>query len=92
MLTAEQRGDLDVVMRRRRSAALPSLLAAFFSAGDERRVEIRSKLARNDDFVTRWTTAYEIQGLAGMVSLHPGRYGAFDASYRISADYDYLYA
>jgi DDE superfamily endonuclease len=39
----------------------------------ERRVDIRSKLACNDGFVTRWTQAFELEGLAGLVSLHPGR-------------------
>ncbi len=42
-------------------------------ADGERRVEIRSKLACNDGFISRWTSAYEAQGLAGLVSLHPGR-------------------
>ena len=39
----------------------------------ERRVDIRDKLACNDEFVTKWTSAFETQGLAGLVSLHPGR-------------------
>jgi transposase len=42
-------------------------------AQGERRVDVRSKLACNDAFVTRWTSAYDAQGLAGLVSLHPGR-------------------
>jgi hypothetical protein len=36
-------------------------------------MDIRTKLACNDAFVTRWTKAFEFQGLAGLVSLHPGR-------------------
>ena len=36
-------------------------------------MDIRAKLACNDAFVTRWTKAFEHQGLAGLVSLHPGR-------------------
>ena len=36
-------------------------------------MDIRTKLTCNDAFVTRWTTAFEQQGLAGQVSLHPGR-------------------
>ncbi len=39
----------------------------------ERRVDIRAKLSCNDAFITRWTQAFEFQGLAGLVSLHPGR-------------------
>lgn len=42
-------------------------------ADGERRVDIREKLACNDAFVTRWTSAYAAEGLAGLVSLHPGR-------------------
>ena len=42
-------------------------------AAGERRVDVRSKLACNDAFVTRWTSAYDAQGLAGLVSLYPGR-------------------
>lgn len=42
-------------------------------ADGERRVDIRAKLACNDAFVMRWTKAFEYQGLAGLVSLHPGR-------------------
>ena len=42
-------------------------------ADGERRVDIRSKLACNDAFVTRWTSAFGEQGLAGLVSLYPGR-------------------
>ncbi|MEM5461958.1 IS630 family transposase [Paraburkholderia phytofirmans] len=41
-------------------------------ADGERRVDIRFKLACNDSFVSRWTWAYDAQGLAGLV-LHPGR-------------------
>src|SRR5690606_25281888 len=32
-----------------------------------------TKLACNDGFVTRWTRAFALEGLAGLVSLHPGR-------------------
>ena len=39
----------------------------------ERRVDIRSKLACNDAFVSKWTSACDAQGLAGLVPLHPGR-------------------
>ena len=39
----------------------------------ERRVDIRGKLSCNDAFVTKWTTAFDLQGLAGLVSVHPGR-------------------
>lgn len=42
-------------------------------ADGERRVDIRTKLACNDAFVTRWTSSYGEQGVAGLVSLYPGR-------------------
>jgi hypothetical protein len=39
----------------------------------ERRADNRTKLACNGAFVRRWTKAFEFQGPAGLVSLHPGR-------------------
>ena len=75
MLTSEQRAELDAVMRRRHgSAALTRRARCVLLWSDgERRVDIRSKLACNDEFVSRWTSAFQMQGLAGLVSLHPGR-------------------
>ncbi len=75
MLTSEQRSELDAVMRKRHGNAALARRARcvlLWTAG-ERRVDVRSKLACNDAFVTRWTSAYDAQGLAGLVSLHPGR-------------------
>src|SRR6187397_1052504 len=75
MLTSEQRAELDAVMRRRHGSAALTRRArcVLLWADGERRVDIRSKLACNDAFVTRWTTAFGQQGLAGLVSLYPGR-------------------
>ena len=39
----------------------------------ELRGDIRSKLACNDEFVSKWNSALQAQGLAGLVSVHPGR-------------------
>ncbi len=75
MLKSEQRAELDAVIRRRHgnaAAARRARCVLLWSDG-ERRVDIRSKLACNDEFVSRWTSAFEAQGLAGLVSLHPGR-------------------
>jgi transposase len=75
MLTSEQRAELDAVMRKRHGSAAISRRArcVVLWAGGERRVDIRDKLACNDAFVTKWTAAFDSQGLAGLVSLHPGR-------------------
>ncbi len=75
MLTSEQRAELDAVMRKRHGNAAISRRArcVVLWASGERRVDIREKLACNDAFVTKWTTEFDSQGLAGLVSLHPGR-------------------
>lgn len=75
MLTSEQRDELDAVMRKRHGNAAICRRArcVVLWANGERRVDIREKLACNDAFVTKWTTAFDLQGLAGLVSLHPGR-------------------
>jgi transposase len=75
MLTSEQRAELDAVMRKRHGSAAISRRArcVVLWASGERRVDIRDKLACNDAFVTKWTTAFDLAGLAGLVSLHPGR-------------------
>jgi transposase len=74
-LTSEQRAELDAVMRKRHGSAAISRRArcVVLWASGERRVDIRDKLACNDAFVTKWTTAFDLAGLAGLVSLHPGR-------------------
>lgn len=75
MLSTEQRNELDAVMRKRHGSAALARRArcVLLWADGERRVDIRSKLACNDAFVSRWTSAFDAQGLAGLVSLHPGR-------------------
>ena len=75
MLTSEQRSELGAVMRKRHgNAALARRARCVLLWTDgERRVDIRSKLGCNDAFVSRWTAAFDEQGLAGLVSLHPGR-------------------
>ena len=75
MLTTDQRDDLDAVMRKRNGGTALARRArcVLLWADGERRVDIREKLGCNDAFVTRWTSAYDAQGLAGLVSLHPGR-------------------
>ena len=74
-LTADDRGELEAVIRKRSGSAALARRArcVLLWADGERRVDIRAKLACNDAFVTRWTKAFELQGLAGLVSLHPGR-------------------
>jgi hypothetical protein len=73
-LTADERGELEAVIRKRSgSAALARRARCLLLCADgERRVDIRAKLECNAAFVTRWTRAFELQGLAGLVSLHPG--------------------
>ena len=69
MLTSEQRVELDAVMRKRHGNAALGRRARcvlLWSEG-ERRVDIRGKLACNDEFVSKWTSAFETQGLAGLV-------------------------
>ena len=75
MLTNEQRSELAALMRKRHGNAALTRRArcVLLWADGERRVDIRSKLACNDAFVSRWTAAFDEQGLAGLVSLHPGR-------------------
>ena len=75
MLTSEQRTDLNTVIRKRYGNAALVRRARFVLlwADGERRVDIRSKRACNDRLVSRWTTTFEQQGLAGLVSLHSGR-------------------
>lgn len=74
-LTADERAELEAVIRKRHgnAALVRRARCVLLWADGERRVDIRTKLACNDNFVTRWTTAFEFQRLAGLVSLHPGR-------------------
>lgn len=75
MLTTAQREELEAMLRKHSGSAAQARRArcVLLWADGERRVDIRSKLACNDAFVTRWTTAYGEQGAAGLVSLYPGR-------------------
>jgi transposase len=75
MLTAAQREELEAMLRKHSAGAAQARRArcVLLWADGERRVDIRSKLACNDAFVTRWTRAYGEQGAAGLVSLYPGR-------------------
>lgn len=74
-LTSDERGDLEAMIRKRsNSAAVPRRARCVLLWADgERRVDIRTMLACNDAFVTRWTRTFELQGLAGLIFLHPGR-------------------
>src|SRR6266571_3069537 len=74
-LTTDERDELEAVIRKRHGNAALARRArcVLLWADGERRVDIRDKLACNDAFVTRWTKAFEFQGFAGLVSLHPGR-------------------
>lgn len=74
-LSPEQRGELEAVTRKHKSDAALARRArcVMLWAAGERRVDIRSKLRCNDEFVSRWTRAYDKQGLAGLVSVYPGR-------------------
>lgn len=74
-LTPDERDQLETLIRKRSGSAALARRArcVLLWADGERRVDIRTKLACNDGFITRWTTAFEQQGLAGLISIHPGR-------------------
>ena len=74
-LTKDERDELEAVVRKRQGSAALARRArcVLLWCDGERRVDIRVKLACNDGFVTRWTQAFETQGLSGLVSLYPGR-------------------
>ena len=57
LLTDDERGQLEAVIRKRSgSAALARRARCVLLWADcERRVDIRAKLACNDAFITRWT-------------------------------------
>lgn len=75
MLTPDQRGELEGVVRKHSASAAQARRArcVLLWADGERRMDIRAKLACNDAFITRWTAAHDEQGLAGLVSRYPGR-------------------
>ena len=66
-LTADERGDLEAVIRKRSGSAALARRArcVLLWADGERRVDIRTKLACNDAFVTRWTQALSFKGWVG---------------------------
>lgn len=74
-LTPDERDQLETLIRKRSGSAALARRArcVLLWADGERRVDIRTKLACNDGFITRWTAAFEQQGLAGLISIHPGR-------------------
>jgi len=63
-LTADERAELEAVMRKRHGNAALARRArcVLLWADGERRVDIRTRLACNDAFVPRWTKAFEFQG------------------------------
>lgn len=71
----DERSELKAVIRKRSGSAALARRArcVLLWADGARRVDIRNKLGCNDGFLTRWTKAFELGGLAGLVSLHPGR-------------------
>ena len=74
-LTPTEREQLQAMLRKHSADASQARRArcVLLWADGQRRVDIRAKLACNDALVTRWTRAYGEQGLAGLVSLYPGR-------------------
>mgnify|MGYP001549210709 FL=1 len=74
-LTKREREELEAVIRRRHGSAALARRArcVLLWIDGERRVDIRTKLACNDNFVSRWTRAFEFEGLAALVSVYPGR-------------------
>jgi hypothetical protein len=65
ILTADDRAELEAVIRKRHGNAALARRArcVLLWADGQRRVDIRTKLACNDAFVTRWTKTFEFQGL-----------------------------
>ena len=75
ILTVDQRHELEAIVRKHNGSAAQVRRArcVLLCADNVRRVDIRTKLACNDAFITRWISAYSEQGAAGLVSLYPGR-------------------
>jgi transposase len=75
ILTDEEESELLALMRQqnRGAALVRRARCVWLCAQGERRVDIRNKLGCNDGFVSHWTARYAEQGLAGLVSYHPGR-------------------
>ena len=74
-LTEQAMAELQSIMRKQTGNAGLARRArcVLLCAGGERRVDIRKALGCDDGFISRWTAAYAAQGLAGLVSHHPGR-------------------
>ena len=71
----DERAELEAVMRRHHGNAALARRArcvVLWSEG-ERRVDIRNKLACNDTFVSKWTAAFEAQGLSRVRTSRPWR-------------------
>jgi transposase len=75
ILNDEQRAELQALMRKHRGNAAVARRArcVLLCATGKRRVDIRQVLGCDDGFITRWTAAFARQGMAGLVSHHPGR-------------------
>jgi hypothetical protein len=73
-LTADERAELEAVMRKRHGNAALARRArcVLLWADGERRVDIRTRLACNDAFDAT-DEGFRVSRLAGLVSLHPGR-------------------
>ena len=74
-LTEEAMAELQSTLRKQTGNAGLARRArcVLLCARGERRVDIRKALGCDDGFITRWSAAYATQGLAGLVSHHPGR-------------------
>lgn len=74
-LNEQDMAELQSVMRKQTGNAAMARRArcVLLCASGERRVDIRLTLGCDDGFISRWTRAYAADGLAGLVSHHPGR-------------------
>lgn len=74
-LNEQEMAELQSVMRKQTGNAALARRArcVLLCATGARRVDIRQTLGCDDGFISRWTRAYAADGLAGLVSHHPGR-------------------
>ncbi len=74
-LNEQEIAELRSVMRKQTGPAAFARRArcVLLCAAGVRRVDIRMTLGCDDGFISRWTRAYAADGLAGLVSHHPGR-------------------
>ena len=82
LLTVEQREELEAMLRKHSGSAAQARRArcVLLWADGERRVDIRSKLACNDAFVTRWTTALVRLIASVRLLCQPGDHSPFPTS------------